>query len=110
VQGRSVFAVPAFDLDFQDYSWMAYLAAAGFDVFALDLQGYGGSSKPSVMDDPCNTSGANQANYLVPNPLQAPCSPSYPHSFGSFRTDWDEMDTVVEFIRTFAGIARSRST
>jgi len=100
VQGRSVFAVPAFDLDYQDYSWMAYLAVAGFDVFALDLQGYGGSSKPSVMDDPCNTSGANQANYLVPNPLRAPCSPSYPHSFGSFRTDWDEMDTVVEFIRT----------
>jgi pimeloyl-ACP methyl ester carboxylesterase len=99
VQGRSAFTVPDFDLDYGDYSWMAYLAQAGFDVFAMDLQGYGGSSKPSVMDDPCNTSSANQTNYLVPNPLSAPCSPTYPHSFGSFRTDWDEMDTVVEFIR-----------
>jgi hypothetical protein len=27
----------AFDLRYQDYSWMAYLAGAGFDVFAMDL-------------------------------------------------------------------------
>jgi pimeloyl-ACP methyl ester carboxylesterase len=82
---------------------MVYLADAGFDVFAMDLQGYGSSSKPTVMDEPCNTSADNQAKYLVPNPLPAPCPPRYPHSFGSFATDWDEIDTVVEFIRSIRG-------
>jgi pimeloyl-ACP methyl ester carboxylesterase len=103
VHGRSAAAVPSFDLEYRDYSWMVYLADAGFDVFAMDLQGYGSSSKPPVMDDPCNTSADNQAKYLVPNPLPAPCPPRYPHSFGSFATDWDEIDTVVEFIRSIRG-------
>ena len=56
IQGRSAAAVPAFDLAYADYSWMVNLADAGFDVFAMDLQGYGSSSKPAAMDDPCNTS------------------------------------------------------
>jgi pimeloyl-ACP methyl ester carboxylesterase len=100
VQGRSTAAVPAFDLGYGDYSWMTYLSDAGFDVFAMDLQGYGASSMPTVMDDPCNTSADNQAKYLVPNPISAPCPPSYPYSFGSFATDWEEIDTIVEFIRS----------
>jgi pimeloyl-ACP methyl ester carboxylesterase len=79
---------------------MTYLADAGFDVFAVDLQGYGRSSKPAVMEDPCNASAEAQAKYLVPNPLRTPCQPRYPHSFGSFATDWDEIDTVVEFVRS----------
>ena len=103
VHGRSAAALPSFDLDYGDYSWMRYLADAGFDAFAVDLQGYGRSSKPRVMDEPCNTSADNQTKYLIPHPLQAPCAPRYPHSFGSFATDWDEIGTVVEFIRTLRG-------
>ncbi|MCA1585311.1 MAG: alpha/beta hydrolase [Acidobacteria bacterium] len=96
-------AVPSFDLEYRDYSWMTYLADAGFDVFAMDLQGYGSSSKPAVMDDPYNVSADAQSKYLVPNPLRTPCQPRYPHSFGSFATDWDEIDTVGEFIRSIRG-------
>jgi pimeloyl-ACP methyl ester carboxylesterase len=103
VHGRSAAAVPSFDLEYRDYSWMTYLADAGFDVFAMDLQGYGSSSKPAVMDDPCNVSAGAQSKYLVPNPLRTPCQPRYPHSFGNFATDWDEIDTVVEFIRSIRG-------
>ena len=77
--------------------------AAGFDAFAVDLQGYGRSSKPVVMDEPCNTSADDQAKYLIPNPLRAACAPRYPHPFGSFATDWDEIDTVVKFIRSLHG-------
>ena len=103
IHGRSAAAVPSFDLEYRDYSWMAYLADAGFDAFAVDLQGYGRSSKAVVMDEPCNTSAENQAKYLIPNPLQAVCPPHYPHSLGSFATDWDEIDTIVEFIRSLRG-------
>ncbi len=103
VHGRAAAAVPSFHIQCQDYSWMVYLADAGFDVFAVDLQGCGSSSKPAIMDDPCNTSADNQAKHLVPIPLRAVCPPSYPHSFGSFATDWDEIDTVVEFIRSLRG-------
>jgi pimeloyl-ACP methyl ester carboxylesterase len=103
VHGRAAAALPSFDLQYLDYSWLAYLADAGFDAFALDHQGYGNSSKPSVMDDPCNTSAENQAKYLVPNPLAAPCLPRYQQPFGSFATDWDEIDAAVEFIRSLRG-------
>jgi pimeloyl-ACP methyl ester carboxylesterase len=55
------------------------------------------------MDEPCNSSAADQLKHLIPKPLRAPCQPRYPHSFGSFATDWDEIDTVVEFIRSVRG-------
>ena len=32
---------------YQDYSWMAYLAHAGFDVFSMDMTGYGRSDAAS---------------------------------------------------------------
>ena len=32
IAGATISAVPDFDLQFENYSWMEYLAAAGFDV------------------------------------------------------------------------------
>ena len=54
VHGAGTPAEVAFDVPYQDYSWMAYFARAGFDVFAMDTTGYGRSYRPAAMNDPCN--------------------------------------------------------
>ena len=54
VHGAGTPAEVAFDVPQPDYSWMAYLARAGFDVFAMDTTGYGRSIRPAAMNDPCN--------------------------------------------------------
>jgi len=37
VHGAGTPAEVAFDVPYKDYSWMAYLARAGFDVFSMDV-------------------------------------------------------------------------
>src|SRR5262249_8149862 len=59
---------------------------------------YGLSPRPK-MDDPCKTSPAEQALYLIPNPLSEPCSPGYPFRLTTIQSDWDEIDTVVDYLR-----------
>src|SRR5262245_35424247 len=41
VHGAGTPAEVAFDVPHSDYSWMAFLANAGFDVFSMDTTGYG---------------------------------------------------------------------
>ena len=47
VHGAGTPGAVGFDVAHQDYSWMAYLARAGFDVFAMDTTGYGRSTRPA---------------------------------------------------------------
>src|SRR5438874_2093168 len=77
VHGAGTPAEVTFDVPHKDYSWMAYLAKAGFDVFSMDMTGYGRSTRPPAMNDPCNFSKAQQAQF-VPNLIPAPCAPSHP--------------------------------
>lgn len=42
----------SFDLQIGGRSWMDELAGHGFDTYALDLPGYGRSTRPSVMNEP----------------------------------------------------------
>jgi len=98
IAGATVSVVPGFDLSFENYSWMEYLAVAGFDVFAMEFTGYGLSPRP-MMDDPCNNSASEQQSYLVPKPLAQTCSPSYPFQLTTIQSDWDEIDRVVDYIR-----------
>jgi hypothetical protein len=86
IAGAIVSAVPDSDLQFENYSWMDYLAAAGFEVFTMDLTGYGLSPRP-MMDDPCNNSTVDQQSYLVPKPLAQTCSPSYPFQLTSLESE-----------------------
>jgi len=103
IQGSTTSAIPAFDLQFENYSWMDYLATAGFDVFAMDLTGYGLSPRP-MMDDPCNTATSEQQLYLIPKPLAQPCSPAYPFQLTTIQSDWDEIDGVVDYLRRFRNV------
>ncbi|MGW9032769.1 alpha/beta fold hydrolase [Streptomyces sp. NPDC055722] len=101
LHGRSESGLPTFDLDYGDFSWGRDLARAGYDVFIMDLQGAGKSPRPK-MDDSCNIGPRQQVQFqsiLVPNPLEnGPCSPSYPHQLGNSQSNWDEVDTVVDYI------------
>src|SRR5712671_1734977 len=86
VHGAGTPAEVAFDVPYQDYSCMAFLARAGFDVFSMDTTGYGRSTRPAAMNDPCNLAREQQTSF-VPNLLSAPCSPSYPHQMTTIASD-----------------------
>lgn len=86
------------------YSWMEALAVAGFDVFAMDMTGYGHSSRPT-MGDPGNLSPEDQAR-LVPNTIAAVREPSYPYRLVTSDSEADDIDCVVEDIRALRGVER----
>jgi pimeloyl-ACP methyl ester carboxylesterase len=51
VHGATYPAHTAFDLKLDGVSWMESIAARGYDVYLLDLRGYGKSTRPKEMDD-----------------------------------------------------------
>ena len=95
-------ATLAFDVAYRDYSWMTFLARAGYDVFGMDMTGYGQSSRP-MMDDPCNLNPRHQER-LVPRNLKEPCNPSYPFELVSSDSETADIDRVVDFIRALRGV------
>src|SRR6266852_4576133 len=105
VHGAGTPAEVAFDVPYQDYSWMAYLAREGFDVFSMDAAGYGRSTRPAAMNDPCNLA-PNQQSAFIPSLLSAPCAPSYPHQLTTIASDWDEVGAVVDYVRALRHVDR----
>jgi pimeloyl-ACP methyl ester carboxylesterase len=51
VHGSTYPAHTAFDLKLDGLSWMDYIASRGFDVYLLDLRGYGKSTRPKEMEE-----------------------------------------------------------
>jgi pimeloyl-ACP methyl ester carboxylesterase len=98
VHGAGTPAEVSFDVPYEDYSWMAYLARSGFDVFAMDVTGYGRSTRPTAMNDPCNLTHEQQTAF-VPNLISATCTPSYPHQMTTIASDWNDIGAVVDYIR-----------
>ena len=94
----------AFDFGYKDYSWMAALARAGFDVFAMDMTGYGFSSRP-FMDDPRHLGPDDQAK-LVPETLPNTVASSHPFNLVTSDSETDDIDRVVEFICELRGVDR----
>ena len=51
VHGATYPASTAFDLPLGGLSWMDYIASRGYDVYLLDLRGYGKSTRPKEMSE-----------------------------------------------------------
>ena len=82
VHGATYPAETAFDLKLDGVSWMDYIAERGYDVYLLDVRGYGNSTRPPAMDRPAAES--------------AP--------FGGTEEAMRDVDAAVEFIRKRRGI------
>ncbi len=52
VHGATYPAETAFDLELNGLSWMDYIARHGYDVYLVDVRGYGKSTRPPQMDQP----------------------------------------------------------
>ena len=112
VHGRSSPTLAVFDLRHKDYSWGMQLAQAGFDVFMVDLQGIGRSPLPNralpPMTDPCNVTAAQQVTFLRDYPpfVAAPCAASFPFILINSKSEWDELNTVVDYIIAERGVEK----
>jgi pimeloyl-ACP methyl ester carboxylesterase len=52
VHGATYPAETAFDLRLDGLSWMEYIAQRGYDVYLMDVRGYGRSTRPPQMSEP----------------------------------------------------------
>jgi len=84
VHGATYPAETAFDLKLNGESWMEYIARRGYDVWLLDVRGYGQSTRPAAMDRPAQES--------------AP--------FGTTEEAVRDVSAVADFIRKRRGVDR----
>jgi pimeloyl-ACP methyl ester carboxylesterase len=96
--------VLAFDVPYRDYSWAEFLARAGYDVFVMDMTGYGRSSRP-MMDDPCNLA-RNFQKMVIPKTLKEGCEPNYKFELVNSDSETDDINAVVDYIRKLRGVAK----
>jgi hypothetical protein len=75
VHGAGTPAEVAFDVPYQDYSWMAFLARAGFDVFSRRHDGVRQIDPPGA-DERSLQSREGSAGRV----RRIPCAASYPHT------------------------------
>src|SRR5947209_9068765 len=84
VHGATYPSSTAFDLKLDGLSWMDYMASRGYDVYLLDLRGYGKSTRPKEMSE---TAEANPAQVRGDPPVK-------------------DISTVVDFILKRRNIPR----
>jgi pimeloyl-ACP methyl ester carboxylesterase len=104
LHGRSVPALAGFDLQQGKYSWAEFLADAGYDVFVMDLQGSGRSTRPE-MDNPRNVNPA-QKDLLEKNPGGASGPALYTSQLDNSQSNWEEVDKVVTYIQNLTGASK----
>ena len=84
VHGAGTPGEVAFDAGAKGYSWAAFLARAGFDAFAMDMTGYGRSTRPAGMNDPAKMS----------------------EPISTIGSDWNDIDAVVDHIRALRHVEK----
>lgn len=52
VHGATFPSESTFDLSLDGLSWMDFIARAGYDVYLVNVRGYGGSTRPAASSDP----------------------------------------------------------
>jgi alpha-beta hydrolase superfamily lysophospholipase len=70
VHGATYPAETSFDLQLNGLSWMDYIAQHGYDVYLVDVRGYGKSTRPPEMDKPAATDPVGSKQ--TPPVLRAP--------------------------------------
>ena len=54
VHGVTFPSESTFDLSLDGFSWMDFIARAGYDVYLVDVRGYGRSTRPPAMSEPAD--------------------------------------------------------
>jgi pimeloyl-ACP methyl ester carboxylesterase len=85
VHGATFPSESTFDLALDGLSWMDFIARAGYDVYLVDVRGYGGSTRPAAGSDSSGGAGAPIA---------------------TLAEAVDDVDAAVNFIRRRRGVER----
>jgi pimeloyl-ACP methyl ester carboxylesterase len=64
VHGATQPAEATFDLPLEGLSWMDYIAQHGWDVYLVDVRGYGRSTRPPEMDQPAASNPVPSENHI----------------------------------------------
>lgn len=106
VHGSGTPAEVSFDVPYKDYSWMAFLARAGYDAFSMDMTGYGLSTRPYPMNDACNFPKSVQPQFVPSTIAAAPCAPSQDTAMTTMASDWNDIAAVVDHLRKLRGVEK----
>ncbi|MFD6985004.1 alpha/beta fold hydrolase, partial [Streptomyces sp. NPDC059956] len=109
LHGRSVPALAGFDLQYKKkYSWAEALQKKNYDVFVMELQGSGLSTRPKMGDWRNIQPTEAQRKLLVPNPNADTdmTPPIYTSQLNNSQSDWDEVDKVVDSILDKTGATK----
>jgi pimeloyl-ACP methyl ester carboxylesterase len=102
VHGARTPAEVSFDVPYSTYSWMAYLAEAGYDVFSVDMEGYGRSQRPTSMTDTCNLSDAQRGQQKA----AAGCKRTHERGATTLASDWNDITAAVNYITKLRGASQ----
>src|SRR5690606_20552947 len=73
--------------------------------FSVEMTGYGRSTRPPPMNDPCNLSEGAQEG-LMPWPVRAACEATYPFAMTTIESDWADLGAAVDYVRALRGVER----